>query len=68
MLIELAFRDVYFCVTVYAFECSSVPVGKNVNPQVRLKWNISAVSPAVTLPYRLDQGLMLIEAFNNSND
>lgn len=40
MLIELAFRDVYFCVTVYAFECASVPVGKNVNPQVRLEWNV----------------------------
>ena len=35
MLIELGFRDVYFCVNVYALECSRLPVGKTVNRQVR---------------------------------
>ncbi len=34
MLIELGFKDFYFSINVYAFECSRLPVGKNVNPQV----------------------------------
>ena len=35
MLIELGFREVYFCINVYALECSRIPFGKNVNPQVQ---------------------------------
>ena len=34
MLIELGFKEVFFRVQVHAFECSRLPVGKNVNPQV----------------------------------
>lgn len=69
MLIELAFRDVYFCVTVYAFESSSVPVGKTVNPQVRLGWNVLAINSTVSLPDRIGiKGIMLIEACHNNNN
>ena len=34
MLIELGFKEVYFCIHVYTFDCSRLPVGKNVNPQL----------------------------------
>ena len=34
MLIELGFKDFYFAIYVYAFECSRLPVGKTVNAQV----------------------------------
>ena len=42
MLIELGFREVYFCVNVYAFECSRLAKAV-VNRQVR-NWN-SSFSP-----------------------
>lgn len=44
ILLELGFKDLYFCVNVYAFECSRLPVGKTVNPQVYIKvtlWKIN---------------------------
>ena len=34
MLIELGFREVYFCVNVYAFECSRLVLRETVNRQV----------------------------------
>ena len=46
MLVEIGFSEEYFSINLYAFEVSSLPVAKNVNPQVcmcniiMLCWNI----------------------------
>ncbi|XP_074640655.1 KICSTOR complex protein SZT2-like [Tubulanus polymorphus] len=37
ILVEIGFRDVYFCVKLYAFECTKIPVVKSsVSPQMAM--------------------------------
>ena len=33
MLLEVGFKEVFFCIYVYAFECSRLPI-RSINPQV----------------------------------
>jgi hypothetical protein len=47
MLIEVGFREVYFCVHVYAFECTRLGIGKTVNKPVsvnKMYYSYSALS------------------------
>ncbi|XP_013407252.1 KICSTOR complex protein SZT2 isoform X2 [Lingula anatina] len=36
MLMELSFKDIFFCIKLFAFECSKLPLGQNVNSQLTM--------------------------------